>query len=67
MRIMEFEVCLQGHDATWVVRLGGALYGSYLDREQAVLDAVDAAREAQQCGREAQVWLRDSTAAARIL
>jgi hypothetical protein len=67
MKHMEFEVCRQGHDATWVVRLGGALYGSYLDREQAVLDAVEAAREAQQCGRDAQVWLRDTAASARIL
>jgi hypothetical protein len=67
MGILEFEVCRRGRDARWVVRLGDSLYGCYLDREQAVLDAVDAARDAQQRGREARVWLRDSREAARIL
>ena len=63
---MEFEVCRWGRDARWVVRLGNAIYGAYLDQEQALLDAVDAARDALQCGREAQVWLRDRSNAARI-
>jgi hypothetical protein len=67
MGIMEFEVCRRGRDARWVVRLGNALYGSYLDKEQALLDAVEAARDALQSGREAQVWVRDRAAdAARI-
>ena len=43
---------------------GDVLYGSYL--REALLDAVDAARDAQQCGREAQVWIRDRARAARI-
>ena len=64
---MAFEVCQRGNDARWIVRLGNSLYGSYLDKEQALLDAVDAARDAQQCGREAQVWIREKGDAARIL
>lgn len=66
MGIMEFQVCRQGRDARWVVRLGNVVYGSYLDKEQALLDAVDAARDALQTGREAQVWLRERADAARI-
>ncbi len=63
---MEFQVCRDGREARWVVRLGKAIYGAYLDKEEALLDAVDAARDAAQCGREAQVWLRDRSTAARI-
>ena len=66
MTIMEFQVCRRGRDARWIVRLGSAVYGSYLDKEQALLDAVDAAREALQCGRDAQVWIRDRENSARI-
>ncbi len=66
MGVMEFKVCRQGREARWVVRLDNAVYGSYLDKEQALLDAVDAARDAHQCGREAQVWLREHSVAARI-
>jgi hypothetical protein len=50
----------------WVVRLDNTTYGAYLDKEQAMLDAVEVAREAQQAGREARVFLRDQTDAARI-
>ena len=66
MTIMEFHVCRRERDSRWIVRLDNAIYGSYLDKEQAVLDAVDAARDALQCGREAQVWLRERTGADRI-
>ncbi|HEV8031492.1 MAG TPA: hypothetical protein VGP42_10790 [Stellaceae bacterium] len=66
MDTLEFQVCRQGRESRWVVRLGNAVYGAYLDREQALLDAVEAARDALQCGHEAQVWLRDSTTPARI-
>jgi hypothetical protein len=66
MGIMEVQVCRQGRDAHWVVRLGDSVYGAYLDKEQALLDAVDAARDALQCGREAQVWVRERANAARI-
>jgi hypothetical protein len=67
MGLKAFEVCRRGRDSRWVVRLGNAIYGSYLDKETAVLDAMDAARDALQSGCEAQVWLRDQTEAARIL
>lgn len=63
---LEFQVCRQGRESRWVVRLGTAVYGAYLDKEQALLDAVEAARDALQCGHEAQVWLRDSATPARI-
>ena len=46
--------------------LGDSIYGAYLDKEQALLDAVDAARDALQSGREAQVWVRDRSTAARV-
>jgi hypothetical protein len=64
--VMEFEVCRRGRDARWVVRIGNAVYGAYLDKEQALLDAVDAARDALQSGREAQVWVRERASSARI-
>jgi hypothetical protein len=66
MEAMEFHVCQQGRDMRWVVRLDNTTYGAYLDKEQAMLDAVEAAREAQQGGREARVFLRERTDAARI-
>jgi hypothetical protein len=66
MDVMEFRVCRQGREERWVVTLGNAIYGAYLDKEQALLDAVDAARDAVQAGCEAQVWLRDRNDAARI-
>jgi len=66
MGIMEFQVCRQGRDSRWIVRLGNAVYGAYLDKEQALLDAIDAARDAAQTGREAQVWLRERATAARV-
>jgi hypothetical protein len=44
------------------------IYGAYLDEEQARLDAIDAARDAQQAGCEAQVWIfRDRIRAERVL
>jgi hypothetical protein len=48
------------------VTIGDSIYGAYLDKEQALLDAVDAARDAVQAGREAQVWIRDRSTAARV-
>ena len=35
-------------------------------QEQALLDAVDAARDAMQAGYEAQVWIKDRSALARV-
>jgi len=64
--VMEFQVCRRGRQARWVVTLGNAVYGAYLDKEQALLDAVDAARDALEAGHEAQVWIKDHAAAARV-
>jgi hypothetical protein len=66
MFAMQFQVCPRGRDSRWVVTLGNSLYGTYLDKEQALLDAVDAARDAVQAGYEAQVWIRDRSIAARV-
>jgi hypothetical protein len=46
--------------------LGDSVYGAYLDKEQALLDAMDAAQDALQAGREAQVWVRDRSTVARV-
>ena len=67
MAIMSFEVCRRARGAQWIVRLDKVVYGAYLDKEQALLDAVDAARDALVCGREAQVWIRDRSSTARVL
>jgi hypothetical protein len=67
MGIMEFQVCQQGGESRWIVRIDDTEYGAYLDKEQAVLDAVDAAHDAREAGREAQVWVHEETSAARIL
>ena len=32
------------------------LYGEYLDKEEAILDSIDAAHEARATGTEAEVW-----------
>ena len=53
---MLFRVCRQGAPRRWVVLLGDNLYGEYADKEQALLDAVDAARDARDRGQEAEVW-----------
>jgi hypothetical protein len=66
MGLLEFQVCRRGRAERWMVTLGDSLYGAYLDKEQAVLDAVDAARDALQAGHEAQVWIRDRSAPVRV-
>ncbi len=63
--MMEFQVCRRGREARWVVTLGNTVYGAYLDKEQALLDAVDAARDALAAGNEAQVWVKDRATTAR--
>jgi hypothetical protein len=66
MFAMRFQVWPRGLDPRWVVTLGNSHYGAYLDKEQALLDAVDAARDAVQAGHEAQVWIRDRSTMARV-
>ena len=41
MEVMEFHVCRQGREMQWVVRVDNTAYGAYLDKEQALLDAVE--------------------------
>jgi hypothetical protein len=67
MPSIEFRVCRQRRQARWVVTVGKAVYGAYLDQEQALLDAVEAARDAIRRGGEAQVWLQVSGGDSRIL
>jgi hypothetical protein len=66
MFTLQFYVRPRGRDPRWVVRLGHSFYGAYLDKEQALLDAVDAARDAVQAGYEAQVWIKDRSAPTRV-
>jgi hypothetical protein len=53
---LQFRVCQDRRQERWIVRLDNKLYGDYLDKEQALLDAIDAAKDAGKKGREAQVW-----------
>ena len=66
MFALQFHVRLSGRDPRWVVTIGNSFNGAYLDKEQALLDAVDAARDTVQAGHEAQVWIKDRTALARV-
>jgi len=50
---MEYHVYWDNPEANWVVRLGNEHYGIYLSKEQALLDAVDAARDSQTRGDDA--------------
>ena len=58
--MLVFEIRRQA--GRWVVRLSNNAYGEYLNREQACLDAIKAATEARQNGREAEVWDRATDA-----
>ena len=53
---MQFLVCFRVQQPRWVVRIDDRAYGDCLDREQALLDAIDAAKDARDAGGEAQVW-----------
>ena len=57
---MLFRICRQGAPTRWVVLLGDRLYGEYADKDQALMDAIDAAQDARESGQEAEVW--DQTA-----
>jgi hypothetical protein len=66
MLALQFHVRPRGRDPRWVVTIGNSLYGAYLDKEQALLDAVDAARDGMRAGCEAQVWIKDHSTFARV-
>jgi hypothetical protein len=56
---MKFHVCRDDRSGRWAVRLNDSIYGIYLDKDEALSDAMDAARDARQTGFEAQVWFQD--------
>ena len=53
---MLFRVCRKGSPARWVELVEGKFYGEYVDKGQAVLDAIEAATEARETGQVAEVW-----------
>ena len=53
---MLFRVCRDERRQRWIVLVGDRRYGEYLDKEEAVLDAIDAAQEARAAGGDAEVW-----------
>ena len=60
----KFEVHQTGRGRDWVVLVGGKLYGRYLSREEAVLDAFDAAEDMRRSGRAAEVVGADTLSSA---
>jgi hypothetical protein len=66
MFAIQFQVCPPGRARRWVVRLGNSFYGAYLDKEHALLDAVDAAQDTAQAGYQAEVWIKDRSTTARV-
>ena len=58
---MLFRVCRDGQGARWVVLVEDRLYGEYLDKEGAVLDAIEAVNDARATGNDAEVWDQSST------
>jgi hypothetical protein len=59
---MHFWVCHDREPRRWVVRRDDKIYGEYLSRERAVLDAIEAAADARQSGCDAEVWDRSTNA-----
>ena|SRR2546421_6876289 len=53
---MLFRVCRDERRQRWIALVEGRLYGEYLDKEEAILDAVEAATDARASGNEAEVW-----------
>ena len=53
---MLFRVCRKGSPAKWTVVVEGQSYGEYLDKDQALIDAIEAAKEACEAGTPAEVW-----------
>ena len=52
---MLFRVCRRVPQQ-WVVLLGDQLYGEYISKDQALLDAIEAASDARRAEQEAEVW-----------
>lgn len=62
---MLFRVCRNGLLTRWVVLAEGQVYGEYMDKPQAALDAIEAAKDAREIGQESEVW--DQEGAKRVL
>jgi hypothetical protein len=63
MFAMQVQVCRRCSDPRWIVRFGNRLYGDYRDKEQALLDPIDAV----QAGYKAQAWIKDRSTTARVV
>jgi hypothetical protein len=61
---MLFRICRQGVPKRWVVLLEEGLYGEYIDKDQALLDAVEAATDVREAGQQVEVW--DQIRAVRV-
>ena len=61
---MLFRLCRDERQVRWMVLVEDQRYGEYLDKEEAVLDAIEAASDARACGNEAGVW--DQTQTSRL-
>lgn len=61
---MLFRVCRDGRQARWVVLVEDRFYGEYLDKDGAVLDAIEATMDARATGNKAEVW--DQSRALRL-
>jgi hypothetical protein len=58
---MLFRVHRDERQSRWVVLVEDQVYGEYLDKEEAVLDAIEAATDARASGNEAEVWDQSQT------
>ena len=59
-----FRICRQGVPKRWVVLLEERPYGECADRQEALLDAVEAATDVREAGQQVEVW--DQISAVRV-
>ena len=53
--------CRDEQEARWIVLVEDQFYGEYLGRDQAILDAIEAVKDARAIGGEAEVWDKAKT------
>ena len=53
---MLLRICYEGSPAKWMVLLDDQHYGEYLDKNDAIGDGIEAAKDAHDCGQAAEVW-----------
>jgi hypothetical protein len=56
-----FWVYRDEEEDRWLVTVEGHVYGTYMNQELAVLDAIELANEARATGSTAEVWHRSNT------